>query len=116
MHTICKRLRPIILAALAAGGFTAPTQAADLIAFWDFERVEAEGTSIKAATGNSFLSFYRSSSLLSFSRCVIRLNFYIEKIHLSNLASASESKFLSINQRKPTANSGFLRLQEVKPV
>ena len=53
MHTtLSKRLRPIILAALAAGGFTAPTQAADLIAFWDFERVEADGTSIKAATGN----------------------------------------------------------------
>ena len=49
--TITKRLRPAIVAAMAAGGLAATTQAADVIAYWDFEKIEADGIHIKAAQG-----------------------------------------------------------------
>ncbi len=39
------------LAVLAAGGIVS-SQAAQVIAYWDFEKVEADGVSIKANTGN----------------------------------------------------------------
>jgi hypothetical protein len=50
-NTLQRRLRPIILAALAAGGLASAAQAADLIAFWDFEKVEADGVSIRTQDG-----------------------------------------------------------------
>lgn len=46
------RLRWSVLAALSAGAMVGSTHAADLIAGWDFERVEADGVSIKSAAGN----------------------------------------------------------------
>ncbi len=51
-QTIANRLRFAVLAALAAGAVASTTRAADVVAYWDFERVEADGATIKAAQGN----------------------------------------------------------------
>jgi len=47
-----RKVWPGLLAALSAVAVTANTQAAQLIAHWDFERIEADGVTIKASTGN----------------------------------------------------------------
>lgn len=49
---IPNKLWPGILAALSVGAFSASAQEARLIAHWDFERVEADGVTIRASTGN----------------------------------------------------------------
>ncbi|MBN9690259.1 MAG: Ig-like domain-containing protein [Verrucomicrobia bacterium] len=45
------KFRSALLAALAASGLITSAQGADLIAGWDFEKVEADGVSIKSVVG-----------------------------------------------------------------
>ena len=52
-QTIANRLRYAVLAALAAGAVASTTRAADLVAYWDFEKVEADGTTINTVQGKA---------------------------------------------------------------
>ncbi len=59
-----QRLRLSLLAALSAGSLIGSAHAADLVAGWDFEKVEADGTSIKSVVGN-YLGVIEGSAILT---------------------------------------------------